>query len=236
MTAFLNFVVNDWYIFWPMFFMSVTGITLVIWRLLLNMNGNTNMNEFLPAFQRVLERDGVEAAAKSCRSRTDVIPRRLFAPGLESSKQGLAASRRAMTNAMELEILPDMNFLLPSILAIAKIATMVGLLGTVISMIFTFNDIASTQGGNVAAHAGSIGLALFATAMGLMTAIPLVFTHVLFKAWLARFEAKMKSSAQKLLVLIQAAKNAPPKPAVPPPPSGVSTASLAGGGKRGVVP
>ena len=49
--------------------------------------------------------------------------------------------RRAMANVIELEILPDLNFLLPTILAIAKIATMVGLLGTVISMIGTFNEI-----------------------------------------------------------------------------------------------
>ena len=46
-----------------------------------------------------------------------------------------------MANVIELEILPDLNFLLPPILAIAKIATMVGLLRTVISMINTFNKI-----------------------------------------------------------------------------------------------
>ena len=46
-----------------------------------------------------------------------------------------------MANAIELEITPDLNFLLPPILAIAKIATMVGLFGTVISMINTFNAI-----------------------------------------------------------------------------------------------
>lgn len=227
MKAFLDFVLKDWYIFWPMFFMSVTGIALVIWRLLLNINGATDMNEFLPTFQRVLEKEGPEGALRFCRSRTDVIPRRLFVAGLEVNKQGISASRRSMTNAMELEILPDMNFLLPSILAIAKIATMVGLLGTVISMIFTFNDIASNQGGGaVASHAGSIGLALFATALGLITAIPLVFTHVLFKAWLARFEAKMKSSAHKLLVLLQSAKNAP-RSSVPPPPSGTTPGVVA---------
>ena len=49
--------------------------------------------------------------------------------------------RRAMATVIELEIVPELNFLLPTILAIAKIATMVGLLGTVISMIGTFNQI-----------------------------------------------------------------------------------------------
>jgi biopolymer transport protein ExbB len=184
--------------------MSLTGLTLVIWRLLLNMNGNTNMSEFLPEFQQKLERDGVDGALRFCRSRTDIIPRRLFVAGLETSKQGLAAVRRSMANIIELEIMPDLNFLLPTILAIAKIATMVGLLVTVISMINTFNEIQKSRGGDVGSQAGAIGLALFGTAMGLVTAIPLVFTHVLFKAWVAQFEVRMKSSAQKLLLLLQA--------------------------------
>jgi len=38
--------------------------------------------------------------------------------------------RRAMANVIELEVLPDLNFLLAPILAVAKIATMVGLFGT----------------------------------------------------------------------------------------------------------
>jgi biopolymer transport protein ExbB len=158
-----------------------------------------------------------------------MIPRRLFVGGLETSKQGLAAMRRAMANVIELEVLPDLNFLLPPILAIAKVATMVGLLGTVISMIGTFSEIQEkvTQGGNnaVTSQSGSIGLALFATALGLVTAIPLVFAHVLFKAWIGNFEVKLKSAAQKLLLLVQAAK-----PAAPP--AAAKTNQDASAGKR----
>jgi biopolymer transport protein ExbB len=205
MSAFWEFVKGDWYFAIPMGFMSITALTLVIWRLLLNLNAKTNMNEFLPVFQEKLEKEGVDGALRLCRTRTDMIPRKLFTAGLETSKQGLAAMRRAMANTIELEILPDLNFLLPTILAIAKIATMVGLLGTVISMIGTFQKL-SEPGATPKEHSQKIGLALFATALGLVTAIPLVFAHVLFKAWVARFELKMKSAAQKLLVLVQSAK------------------------------
>jgi biopolymer transport protein ExbB len=221
MSAFGKFVVNEWYFAIPMFMMSLAALTLVIWRILLNMHAKTNMNEFLPLFQQKLERDGVQAALHFCRSRSDMIPRRLYVAGLETSKQGLAAMRRAMANVIELEIIPDLNFLLAPILAIAKIATMVGLLGTVISMIKTFTAIQETQGGNVTSHSGSIGLALFATAFGLMTAIPLVFAHVLFKDWIVKFEVKMKSAAQKLLLLIQAAKP-PSGPVTPKTPAGAT--------------
>ena len=206
MSAFWNFVTQEWYFAIPMFLMSLTAVSLVIWRIMLNVNARTDMNRFLPAVQKALETDGVEGALRYCRAQPGVIPRQLFTAGLENARQGTAAVRRAMASVIELEIVPDLNFLLAPILAIAKIATMVGLLGTVISMINTFDKITKVEGGGAAQHSSAIGLALFATALGLITAIPLVFAHVLFKDWISRFENKMKSAAQKLLVLLQNVK------------------------------
>jgi len=211
MEAFKKFVVDEWYFAAPMFAMSLVAFALVFWRLLLNMNSGTNMDDFLPDFQDKLKKDGVDGALKLCRTEPGVIPSKLFAVGLENAKQGTAAMKRSMANTIELEILPRLNFLLAPILGIAKIATMVGLFGTVVSMINTFNAIGQAKGdpSGASSHAGAIGLALFATALGLMTAIPLVFMHVMFKDWIARFEIKMKSSAQKLILLVQNTK--PPK-------------------------
>ena len=199
-----------------MFAMSLAAATLVVWRLMLNFSARTNMDRFLPTFQETLQQQGVEGALTLCRAETGHIPRRLYTAGLENSSQGTAAMRRAMASAIELEIMPDLNYLLPSILAIAKISTMVGLLGTVVSMIGTFQALgdaakAAIEGGGGGAGGQAqasreIGLALFATALGLVTAIPLVFSHVLFKAFTHKFEIQMKSSAQKLLVLVQAMK------------------------------
>src|SRR5437762_6094174 len=227
MEAFFEFVTRHWYFAVPMFLMSLAAVTLVIWRIMLNINAKTDLNEFLPQFQQRLEREGPAGALNFCRSRPDYIPRRLFVAGLESSKQGLAAMRRSMASVIELEILPDLNFLLAPILAIAKIATMVGLLGTVISMIRTFNAIQSAAAGDATKHSGAIGLALIATALGLVTAIPLSFAHVLFKAWVAKYEVKMKAAAQRLLLLVQAVKQPATSAAVRPAPAA---------GPTGVVP
>jgi biopolymer transport protein ExbB len=224
MDAFWHFLTQDWYFAIPMLGMSLAAVTLVVWRLLLNFNARTNMNVFLPAFQEKLQKEGTESALKFCQTQPGMIPRKLFVAGLETSKQGLAAMRRAMATVIELEIVPDLNFLLPTILAIAKIATMVGLLGTVISMIGTFNQI--SQGANAQVQGRSIGLALFATALGLITAIPLVFTHVLFKAWIASFEIKMKGAAHKLVLLMQASKPAPVAAAKPASQSGKPAAAV----------
>src|SRR5690242_16937670 len=106
MQALQNFFVKEWYFAYPMLLMSLSALTLVIWRLLLNFHARTNLSEFLPLFQQKLEKEGVDGALKFCKARTDMIPKRLYAAGLETSKQGLAAMRRAMANVIELEILP----------------------------------------------------------------------------------------------------------------------------------
>lgn len=205
MNALKAFFLDDWYFAVPMTLMSLVGLGLVAWRMLLNQSAKTDMEGFMPDLQETLKRKGLKGAVALCREEKGVIPQLLYVAGLEAAEQGPAAMRRSMASAIELEIAPRLNFLLAPILAIAKIATMVGLLGTVISMINTFSAISAQSGNpsNVTSQAGAIGLALFATAMGLMTAIPLVFTHVLFKDWIARYELKMKAAAQKLIVLVQ---------------------------------
>jgi biopolymer transport protein ExbB len=170
------------------------------------------MDDFLPDFQAVLRKEGIPGATAMCKDEPGLIPSRLFVAGLEASEQGAAAMRRSMANEAELEIVPRLEFLLGPILAVAKIATMVGLFFTIISMINTFDTIgkARQQGkADVSESADKIGLALFATAMGLFTAIPLVFSHVLFKEWVGKFETKMKASAQKLITLVTNYKKDP---------------------------
>ena len=193
--------------------MSLIAAALVIWRMLLNQGANTDMDDFLPVFQQTLRKNGIKGAVALCKEEKGLIPSRLFVAGLEAADQGAAAMRRSMANEIELEIMPRLQFLLAPILAIAKIATMVGLFFTVISMINTFSAIGDeTKKGNVKGVAGGadkIGLALFATALGLFTAIPLVFGHVLFKAWIAKFEVKMKAASQKLITLVTNYKKDP---------------------------
>ncbi|MBA4187875.1 MAG: hypothetical protein C0467_07640 [Planctomycetaceae bacterium] len=213
MNAVKGFFLDEWYFALPLVVMSLVSAALVIWRILLNKNANTDMDDFLPVFQQTLRKNGIKGAVALCKEEKGLIPNRLFIAGLEAADQGAAAMRRSMANETELEIVPRLHFLLAPILAIAKIATMVGLFFTVISMIQTFDAIGQqTKQGNVKGVAGGadkIGLALFATALGLFTAIPLVFGHVLFKDWIANFEIRIKSAGQKLITLVTNYKKDP---------------------------
>jgi biopolymer transport protein ExbB len=226
MAAFFSFVTDHWPFAILMFTMSIAGATLLVWRILLNVNASTNLDVFLPRLHDTLRHDGLERASDLCRIESGLIPKFVLAAGLDTWQKGSSAARKAMAHAIELEVVPSLNTLLPSILAIAKISTMVGLLGTVISMIGTFQVLgeANAAGGDKQAAqaraSGEIGLALFATALGLVTAIPLVFAHTLLKANAHKFEIKAKHSAQKLLEQLQETKqqslDGAPQRAAPP--------------------
>src|SRR5215211_6781626 len=109
MNAFKHFVLDEWDFAVPMFLMSLAAMALVVWRFLLNLNAKTDMDEFLQDFQEVLRKDGVEGAIALCEDENGMIPRKLYTAGLEASKQGVAAMKRAMASAMELEIIPSLN-------------------------------------------------------------------------------------------------------------------------------
>jgi biopolymer transport protein ExbB len=213
MNAVKDFFIGEWYFALPLVVMSLIAAALVIWRVLLNMSANTDMDDFLPVFQQTLRKNGIKGAVALCKEEKGLIPSRIFVAGLEASDQGAAAMRRSIANETELEVLPRLHFLLAPILAIAKIATMVGLFFTVISMINTFDAIgresAAGKVKEIGGHSSKIGLALFATALGLFTAIPLVFSHVLFKEWISRFEVKIKAASQKLITLVTNYKKDP---------------------------
>lgn len=220
MQAVQDFFIGEWYFSIPLVIMSLIAGALVIWRIMLNKSAQTDMDDFLPIFQETLRKKGIKGAIEICKEEKGLIPSRLYVAGLEAADNGAAAMRRSMANEVELDISRRLNFLLPWILAIAKIATMVGLFFTVISMINTFNAIGEqTKAGNVKGVTGGadkIGLALFATALGLFTAIPLVFCHVVFKDWIAGFEVKIKSASQKLVTLVTNYKKDPNLLAPPP--------------------
>src|SRR5882724_5909063 len=93
-----DFIVNEWYFAAPMLLMLLVATVLLCWRLLLNWNARTNVNEFLPAFQARWEREGLEATKKFCQTQPGPIPNKLFVAGLDTFSSGAAAMRRAMAN------------------------------------------------------------------------------------------------------------------------------------------
>jgi|GEM_PF-3311377 len=83
--------------------------------------------------------------------------------------------------------------------ALANIATLTGLFGTVCGMISAFLSLRSGGGADPASLAGGLGVALFATAFGLVTAIPSLAAHALFQKRVQIVSGQMESLLSALL-------------------------------------
>lgn len=88
---------------------------------------------------------------------------------------------------------------LPSLQAIASIAPLMGLLGTVIGMIKTFIVIGQQGVGNAQALAGGISEALITTAAGLSVAIPTVVFYYIVRYRSQRVTIELEKSATDII-------------------------------------
>ncbi|HJV66965.1 MAG TPA: MotA/TolQ/ExbB proton channel family protein [Geomonas sp.] len=103
----------------------------------------------------------------------------MLAMGL--ARQGAVRRREDIEIAMEermMEIIPQLEKRTPYLALLSNIATLFGLLGTIMGLITAFAAVASASPAEKAALlAASISEAMNCTAFGLMTAIPLLLLH-----------------------------------------------------------
>jgi biopolymer transport protein ExbB len=86
---------------------------------------------------------------------------------------------------------------------IASLSPLMGLLGTVLGMISTFNAITTAGVGNPTALAGGIAQALIATASGLAVAITATVGYRLLRGRVERLVVAMEKEAMKLVQAIE---------------------------------
>jgi biopolymer transport protein ExbB len=181
--------------------LSLASVTVIVWRFWLNYVARTDLVDFLTRLEEELPKTGVEGAVKMCEEEPGIVPK-VFQTAFQTGHQGKVATRDAIANLIELEIIPDLNFLLPIMLVFAKLAPMLGLLGTVWGMIQAFDKIAGATKVEPSALAQDIGMALFTTAEGLLIAIPLIFFYTLFRERVSRFELDLQRAAQAAMNLV----------------------------------
>ncbi|MGL1891711.1 MAG: MotA/TolQ/ExbB proton channel family protein [Spirochaetaceae bacterium] len=85
--------------------------------------------------------------------------------------------------------------------AIANVATLLGLLGTVIGMIITFYEMMVSKSSDPYTLAGGISQALITTAAGLITAVPAILFYSVFNSIIQRHISSMESSSSEILAL-----------------------------------
>jgi biopolymer transport protein ExbB len=129
---------------------------------------------------------------------------RLLSMGL--ALQGAVRRREDVEIAMEegmMEIIPQLEKRTPYVALASSIATLLGLLGTIMGLISAFTAVANANPAEKAdLLSGSISVAMNTTAFGLMVAIPLLVVHALLATKTNEIVDGMEMASVKVLTAI----------------------------------
>jgi biopolymer transport protein ExbB len=148
--------------------------------------------------------DGDFDRAREMTSDDDSAIARLLSMGL--ARQGAVRRREDIEIAMEesmMEIIPQLEKRTPYVAMSSSIATLLGLLGTIMGLIQAFTAVANANPAEKAdLLSASISVAMNTTAFGLMVAIPLLITHTVLIAKTGEIVDSLEMASVKALNVI----------------------------------
>ena len=212
-------VLRDWYEMGGWIMHGILGCSVLVFGLILERawalrRGAVIPRKLLRDLRDHLQRRETPQVLALCAASSASLARVLRA-GLIHFDKGLAGMQDAVEMAGQHEAgLLRRN--LPMLAALANIATMMGLLGTVLGMIESFDLIAKTGTGDARVVAGGIFQALVTTAAGLMVGITAIAFHSILRRKVEVLEADLEEFSFRMLEELSV-ERAEPAPVAPSP-------------------
>jgi biopolymer transport protein ExbB len=142
--------------------------------------------------------------ARDVTSKDDSAIAQLLTMGLD--RQGAVRRREDIEIAMEetmMEIIPQLEKRTPYVALASSVATLLGLLGTIMGLIQAFTAVANANPAEKAdLLSASISVAMNTTAFGLMVAIPLLLTNTVLTAKTGEIIDSLEMASLKVLNVI----------------------------------
>ena len=179
------------------------GLAIAMERFLYLMNqmrvNRRDYEKIMPLLKQRRQRELAEVTRKSGSAMA-----RIIADGM--NRRSSSRRRSDIEYAMEeglLEILPNIERRTPYLATFANIATLLGLLGTIIGLIAAFTAVANADPAEKATLLSqSISIAMNTTAFGLMVAIPLLLVHSMLQSKTAAIVESLEIAVVKFLNLM----------------------------------
>ena len=188
------FMMGGW-MMWPLALVSVMATAIIIERLLLFSSFSFPAKGLTEKLEKAVQGDASSLLEEL--EKTSKLKR--FAQILRSEPH---AGREAALRIEGEAVVHWLENHLSMLSILARLAPLMGLLGTVLGMISTFSEIANAQAGvNMNQLAGGIWQALITTAAGLIIAIPALFFLHHFQSRVNRAAAALSEAANAMLSL-----------------------------------
>src|SRR3954467_7237923 len=136
----------------------------------------------------------------------------LLAVALKNREKGIAKIKQILVMEFHTEVIAGMENRLASISTIVRMGPLLGLLGTVASMIGAFGRIGGAEKVNPQALAADISLALWATGSGLLIATPMMIAGNDIHARLRRLRDRTERQLQDFLDVLEQIEAADARP------------------------
>jgi len=176
----------------PILIVGGVGLILVLERIIYLLATKASPSLVKDVLSRLEGRDLKGAGGLLSDSRAPTA--RVLLAGIEAMGRAEDQREAAMESALLAEA-PRLERSLSLLGALAGVAPLLGLLGTVSGMIATFETISTAGTGNPRFLSGGISEALITTQLGLMVAIPLLLAHAWLRRWVERREAILEYNA-----------------------------------------
>lgn len=181
--------------------LSIVAVYIIVERYLtLDRAGKVDHN-FMNSIRASVESGNLQAAKALCQS-VDAPMARMVEKGLDRIGKPLDDINKSIENVGNLELL-KLEKNLSTLASISGIAPMIGLLGTVIGLIISFQDMANAQVVTPKVLSSGIYHALTATAFGLFVSIIAMAGYNLLVSTLDKVIFKMENTAVQFMDLLQ---------------------------------
>jgi len=139
---------------------------------------NINGTAFMAQIQKLVMANNIDRAIKLCNAAPNAALPRIVKAGLTRANKGETEIQNAVEEA-SLEVVPLLQKRTGALSGLASLATLLGLLGTVMGLIDAFRVVAEAPADQKSALLTKyISVAMGTTAFGLMVAIPSIFIHM----------------------------------------------------------
>ena len=159
---------------------------------------NIDARSFMAQIQKLVMANNIDRAIKICNMAPSAALPKVVKAGLTRANKGEVEIQNAIEEAT-LEVVPMIQKRTPALQGLANVATLLGLLGTIIGLIDAFKALESAPPGEKQEWLSrGIALAMNTTAFGLVVAIPSLLAHLFLSSMTKKIVDEIDQYSVKL--------------------------------------
>lgn len=202
-TDIVRFIQDGGAFMYPILAVGAIGVAIAVERFIKLWAVKTGNQAMWSKVHPILVKGDFDKAREMTAGDTSTVSQLL---NLGLARQGAVRRRDDIEIAMEegmMEIIPQLEKRTSYIALFANVATLLGLLGTIVGLIQAFNAVSNANPAEKAdLLSASISVAMNTTALGLVVAVPLLVLHALINSRTGEIVASLEMASVKTLNII----------------------------------